>query len=276
MRMLELLHGRVPNLLEVTAGTAVGLGMRYAMMAGLAWLLAYVWLKQRWLHRKIVMRFPASTEVRREMLYSALSVVIFTVVAAGTIAAANQGWNQIYWRVSDYGWAWFWGSIVCTIFLHDAYFYWTHRLMHHPRLFPYFHRVHHLSHNPSPWAAYAFDPLEAFVQAGIFPLAALVMPIHPIAFAIFMGWQITNNVLGHTGFEFYPRRLMTSPIRYFLNTPTNHAMHHEKMRGNYGLYFNFWDRLMHTNHSDYERRFLEVTNRSRQHTPSTANLRHEH
>jgi Delta7-sterol 5-desaturase len=40
-------------------------------------------------------------------------------------------------------------------------------------------------------------------------------------------------------------------------------MHHEKFRGNYGLYFNFWDRLMRTNHEDYESRFREVTSRAR-------------
>jgi lathosterol oxidase len=38
-------------------------------------------------------------------------------------------------------------------------------------------------------------------------------------------------------------------------------MHHESMRGNYGLYFNIWDRLMGTNHKDYEQRFREVTSR---------------
>lgn len=50
-----------------------------------------------------------------------------------------------------------------------------------------------------------------------------------------------------------------APLKCFLNTPTNHAMHHEKLRGNYGLYFNVWDRLLGTNHSDYEKRFCEVT-----------------
>lgn len=49
------------------------------------------------------------------------------------------------------------------------------------------------------------------------------------------------------------------PLRYILNTPTNHVMHHEKMRGNYGLYFDIWDRLMGTNHREYENRFREVT-----------------
>jgi sterol desaturase/sphingolipid hydroxylase (fatty acid hydroxylase superfamily) len=46
-------------------------------------------------------------------------------------------------------------------------------------------------------------------------------------------------------------------------------MHHESMRGNYGLYFNVWDRLMGTNHDSYEARFREVTGR----TPDRVQLR---
>ncbi len=79
--------------------------------------------------------------------------------------------------------------------------------------------------------------------------------------ALFMLWQVVFNVAGHTGYEFHPRWLMNTSLRYFLKTPTNHVMHHEKMRGNYGLYFNIWDRLMGTNHADYEARFREVTSR---------------
>ena len=270
--MREFLGERFPSFPVLTTGITVDLAIRYALLAGLAWLLGYVIFKRRWIHRKIVARFPARSEVRRELRWSLSSVAIFGLVGALTIWAARAGWTQLYWNVSEYGWAWFWGSVVCAIFLHDAYFYWTHRAMHHPRLFPWLHRVHHLSHNPSPWAAYAFDPLEALVQAAIFPIAVLVMPMHPIAFSIFMVWQITNNVLGHTGYEFYPRCLMNSPLKFFLNTPTNHAMHHEKLRGNFGLYFNLWDRLMGTNHVDYEQRFCEVTTRQREHivAPSAA------
>jgi lathosterol oxidase len=85
--------------------------------------------------------------------------------------------------------------------------------------------------------------------------------MHPLAFFAFMIWQITFNVLGHTGYEYFPSWLMKSWLGRFLNTPTNHVQHHEKMRGNYGLYFNCWDRLMGTNHKDYEARFHEVTTR---------------
>jgi sterol desaturase/sphingolipid hydroxylase (fatty acid hydroxylase superfamily) len=255
---------QIPNFFEIAGRNSLAMGLHYLLLAGLAWILCYVLFKQCWLHRKIVLRFPESADVRREIRYSCFTFLITGLVAGGTVWAARQGWTRMYWRVADHGLTWFWASIVVTIFLHDTYFYWTHRLMHHPRLFPIFHRVHHLSHNPSPWAAYAFNPAEALVQAGILPLTALLIPIHPLAFAIFMMWQLTDNILGHTGYEFYPRWLMKTPLKFFLNTPTHHAMHHEKMRGNYGIYFNFWDRLMGTNHPHYEARFLEVTSPERE------------
>ena len=253
-----------PGFIELTMGSAGELALRYFVLAGIAWMLGYVIFKRRWFHRKIIQSFPQSPEVRREMAWSALSIVIFAAVGAATIYAVRAGWTRMYGKLGSHSTAWFWSSIVCAIFLHDTWFYWTHRLMHHPRLFRVFHRVHHLSRNPTPWAAYAFSPLEAVMQAAIFPLIAFLIPIHHYAFGIFMLWQIAYNIAGHTGYEYHPRWLMRSRLRYLLNTPTNHIQHHETLRGNYGLYFNFWDQLMGTNHADYESRYTEVITRPKQ------------
>lgn len=255
------------DLVQLTTITTLDVGLRYLFFAGLAWLLAYVFFRRHWLHRKIIPALPPSSEVWREVRYSALTFLVFGLVGAVTILAAKHGYTRFYFKLGAHGWVWFWLSVAAAIVLHDTYFYWTHRLMHHPRLFRAFHRVHHLSRNPSPWASYSFAPLEAVVEAGIFPLAVLTIPMHPLAFVIFMFWQITFNVAGHTGFEFHSRRLLNTPLGRLLNTPTNHVMHHETMRGNYGLYFNVWDRLMGTNQADYERRFREVASRPRTPAP---------
>lgn len=244
-------------------GLTTLIALRYLVFAGLAWLLGYVWFRRRWFHRKIVQRLPAAADVRREFLHSVRSVLIFAAVGCATLWAARQGWTQMYWDIEARSWSWWFASIGLTILLHDTWFYWTHRLVHHRKLFRYFHRTHHLSTNPTPWAAFAFSPAEAVMQAAIFPLAVVVIPLHPLAFAAFLFWQMLFNVIGHTGYEYNSSRFMRSPLRFFLNTPTNHAMHHESMRGNYGLYFNFWDRIMRTNHRDYESRFNEVTSRPR-------------
>ena len=247
--------------LKLTSQAALAVGIRYLFFAGIAWLLGYVLFQKQWRKRKIVPHLPPSAEVWREIRYSAVTLLVFGLVGAATGFGARHGWTRLYFRIDQRGWPWLWTSIACAIVLHDTYFYWTHRLMHHPRLFRLVHRIHHLSHNPSPWASYAFSPLEAFVEAGILPVAVMLIPMHPLAFFIFMGWQITFNVLGHTGYEFHPRWLMDTWLKYVLNTPTNHVMHHETMRGNYGLYFNIWDRLMKTNQHAYEERFREVTSR---------------
>ena len=259
---LQPLFGINPTFIQRFLNTTSAVGLRYLLFAGGAWLLAYWLFRRRWSHRKIIPRPPQGSDIRRELVYSAVTVVIFGLVGAATISAARHGWTRMYWRIPEHGWGWFFGSIVGAILLHDTYFYWTHRLMHHRALFPLFHRVHHLSNNPSPWASYSFAPAEAVVEAGIFPVTVMLLPIHPLAFGLFMMWQIVFNVSGHTGFEFHPRWLMDTPLGFLLNTPTNHVMHHEKMHGNYGLYFNVWDRVMGTNHPDYESRFREVTTRA--------------
>src|SRR5262249_34093885 len=141
----------------------------------------------------------------------------------------------------------------------DTYFYWTHRAMHHKRLYRVFHCTHHLSIDPTPWAAYAFSPWEAVVQAGIAPVIIFTLPVHPSALRLFMIWQISFSVLGHCGYEVFPRWFLKTPLGYVLNTVTHHEMHHENLRGNYGLYFNVWDRLMGTNRPDYARRFELAT-----------------
>jgi sterol desaturase/sphingolipid hydroxylase (fatty acid hydroxylase superfamily) len=263
---MELILSRAPKppppgFMSQVAESSWELGIRYAMLAGIVWLLCYVIFKRRWFHRKIIARFPQSSEVRREMLFSAISVVVFSLVGVATVYATRKGWTQAYGGKEAYKTFWFWCSIPCAAIIHDTWFYWTHRLMHHRRLFKWFHRTHHLSHNPTPWAAYAFDPLEAVVQAAMFPLVVMLMPMHYYAFGLFMLWQISFNIAGHTGYEFLPRWLMRTPLKWVLNTPTNHIMHHETLRGNYGLYFNVWDRLMGTNHINYEARFEEVTSR---------------
>ena len=52
-------------------------------------------------------------------------------------------------------------------------------------------------------------------------------------------------------------------LRKWINTSVNHNLHHQYFKGNYGLYFLFWDRMMGTIRSDYDERFEEVKTRSR-------------
>jgi lathosterol oxidase len=239
-------------------GISLNHGFWYFVLAGLAWVVLH-WLFSRLLaRRRIRPDIPTREQIRREVLCSLRSLVIFGLMGGFVAFSVMSGWTWMYFRIERYGWTWLIASLGAMILIHDTYFYWTHRLMHHPRLFRLFHRTHHLSHSPTPWAAYAFSPLEAAVQAGIAPVIVFTLPVHPLCFSVFMIWQISFNVLGHCGYEMFPRWFVASPLGWILNTTTHHAQHHEAFRANFSLYFNLWDRLMGTNHARYAERFAEA------------------
>lgn len=250
-----------PSLLAVAATIAAENAVRYGVAASIGWFGVHKLLGRRLWARKVLQRGPDAGQVRREVLWSLASVLVYGVVGAATVAAARAGWTRMYWSVAERGWVWFVASFAVVVLVHDAWFYWTHRAMHHPRLFRVFHRTHHLSTNPTAWAAYAFSPWEAAVQAGIFPLVAFTLPVHPLAFLAFMVWQVGFNVLGHQGYELYPRSFLADGRGRTFNTTTHHALHHERFTGNYSLYFQHWDRWCGTNLPEYRARFEEVVER---------------
>ncbi|MHA4894836.1 sterol desaturase family protein [Pedobacter sp. PWIIR3] len=45
-----------------------------------------------------------------------------------------------------------------------------------------------------------------------------------------------------------------------MNTSIHHNLHHSKFKGNYGLYFRFWDRLMGTENPNYVKEYDRIQN----------------
>lgn len=223
---------------------------RYLFLCTWLFGLFYVWKRHAWLFRKIQQRFPQRADYLREIGYSALTAVIFATMAWLWLGTPLRACTRLYTDVHAYGVVYLVLSVPIMLFIHDTYFYWMHRLMHHPRLYPYVHRVHHLSVNPSPWAAYAFHPAEAVIEAGILPLLLLILPIHPIALVSFVSLMLWFNVYGHLGYELFPRGLYRHPLGRWLNSSVYHNRHHERFHGNYSLYFTFWDRWMGTLRAD--------------------------
>jgi sterol desaturase/sphingolipid hydroxylase (fatty acid hydroxylase superfamily) len=158
----------------------------------------------------------------------------------------------------EWGPAWFWTSLVLMIIGHDAWFYWTHRLIHDRRLFRTFHRRHHRSNSPSPFTAYSFDLGEAAINALFVPLWMLLVPTQWPAVGLFMLHQIVRNTLGHSGYELFPATRDGRPLLPWLTTVTHHDLHHAQAGWNYGLYFTWWDRLMGTENPRYLERFAEA------------------
>jgi sterol desaturase/sphingolipid hydroxylase (fatty acid hydroxylase superfamily) len=145
--------------------------------------------------------------------------------------------------------------------MHDAYFYWIHRIMHHARVFRHIHLVHHQSTNPSPWAAYSFHFAEGLAEGAVVIVLAFVLPMHVSTVIAFTFVSFVINVYGHLGYEIMPRRFRNSIWFQIINTSTYHNLHHRKFRGNYGLYLRVWDRWMGTEHPDYVKEYDKIQER---------------
>lgn len=233
--------------------------VRYLLVAGIFYALYYGWRRHRLAARKIQPRFPKNTDLRREIGYSVATTGVFALVSLTLFLTGIRDHTLMYRDWQAYGTAYGLFSFVALIGLHDTYFYWTHRAMHHPRLFKTMHLVHHKSTNPSPWAAYAFHPLEAIVEALIVPLATFVLPLHVYTVMTFLLFMIVYNVYGHLGWELMPARWHRHWLGRWLNTSVNHNQHHQFFTGNYGLYFRFWDEWMGTTRPGYASAFDRVT-----------------
>ena len=242
-------------------GILIVITFRYIFLATIAFLIFYVIKKEAWRLKKIQSKFPARSDYAREVGYSFITAFIFAGIGYLVYLTPFVRFTQVYYKVADHGWAYLLLSIVLMIIVHDTYFYWTHWLMHRKSFYRMVHRVHHLSTNPSPWAAMAFHPLEGVIEAGVMVVIPFLFPVHPLAIGLFLLFMMIYNVYGHLGFELYPKGFSKSFIGRWINTSVNHNMHHHSINGNYGLYFLFWDRLMNTLHPAYESTFEDVKSR---------------
>ena len=186
-------------------------------------------------------------QIRREIVWSLASAAIYGV-PAGIVAWGwdARGWTLIYGDLAAYPLWWWPVSIFLALFAHDSWFYWTHRLMHQPWWFRVAHSVHHESRPPTAWAAMSFHPWEALTGAFVVPVLVFLIPLHVSALAVVLSIMTIMGISNHMGWEMFPRFMVQGRLGNWLITATHHQRHHDAYRGNYGLYFRFWDKMCGT------------------------------
>ena len=228
----------VPALIAAMVMTVI-VGVRYLAVSGL-----FAWMTRR-LHPGLYQ--GQDKQMRREIGWSLASAAIYGI-PAGVVAWGwqNRGWTQIYTDVQAMPLWWLPVSLMIYLFAHDTWFYWTHRWMHQPRLFRIAHAVHHESRPPTAWAAMSFHPWEALTGAFVVPVLVFLVPVHVSVLGLVLFIMTLMGVTNHMGWELFPRFIVQGRLGQWLITATHHQQHHDKYRGNYGLYFRFWDRLCGT------------------------------
>lgn len=227
--------GLVLSALAMTAIVAV----RYVMTSG---LFAAITGRVRPGHYR-----GLDKQMRSEIGWSLVSCLIYGL-PAGVVAWGWQqhGWTKIYTDPRAYSLWWLPLSLLVYLFLHDSWFYWTHRWMHRPAVFRAIHAIHHASRPPTAWAAMNFHPIEAAIVGLLIPALVFVIPIHAGMLGLVLLVMTVMGVTNHMGWEMFPHWLVHSRAGQWLITASHHHRHHELYRCNYGLYFRFWDRLCGT------------------------------
>ena len=237
---------------------AVAEGWQYTLIVLVFWGGLHMLLRKRLGHR-LIAEWPRPGDVRREIVYSATSLLLYAAGAAAILGMLASGQVEIYSDPMKHGLAWLLLSLPAMIVWQDFYFYCTHRWMHTRWMLRHVHGVHHRSRQPSPWAAYAMHPVEAMIN-GMVPLSTLlVAPIQEDVLVLFVLHQVLRNVHGHAAVESLPRGFARHPVGALFTTTTHHHMHHETAQGNYGLWFTWWDRLFGPERADSLQRFDAAT-----------------
>jgi len=224
------------------------------LIFGIFW---YAGKKAFWKYR-IQQSEPKKGRIRAEILNSFITLFIFSLIGISSIMLGQLGLTKVYRDFNAYPLWYLPVSFILLTAWHETYFYWAHRLMHTKLLYRLIHLTHHRSINPSPFAGYSFHPIESVLEGIYLVMFVMVFPVNFVVVLIHTFYAMIINIWVHTGIELFPSGFTTGRITKWINTSTHHNMHHSHTHGNYALYFNFWDRIMGTNHPKYTETFEAV------------------
>ena len=246
--------------MSLAAGAA--LFLRYLLLTGaMEWAFRSGRPAARFAGRRLrLSRTPRKPgQTRRELAYAAATSVVFGASTAGLLWAWQADRLRVYLDAGAYPWWWIPLSLAAAMLLHETYYYWLHRWMHRPAVYPWLHRGHHDSVVTSGWTSFAFDPGEAVLQAAAIPAILAVVPMWGPAVVLWLALMTVSAIVNHLGVELYPRGAYRHWFGRQWIGATHHALHHTRFTKNYGLYFTFWDRWMGTEAAETAGEFARVT-----------------
>ncbi|OQR83753.1 hypothetical protein ACHHYP_14339 [Achlya hypogyna] len=132
--------------------------------------------------------------------------------------------------------------VVCML-CEDFLFYWSHRFLHHKKIYKYVHKVHHEYQAPFGLTAVYTHPFEELLTTGAMMAGPLLVCRHMLPIWLWMTYRIIETIDSHSGFDFPWSPMHAIP---FGSGVARHDFHHEKFDSVFGSQFAFWDWLCGT------------------------------
>jgi len=92
-------------------------------------------------------------------------------------------------------------SVACFSLVSEAYFYYSHRLLHHPLLFQHCHAFHHTYTAPIALESLYFNPIESLIQSLVLVAGPLLLGCHVMLLHGYSSFALTLVILHHTGYH---------------------------------------------------------------------------
>ncbi|RAQ61672.1 hypothetical protein COH21_012599 [Aspergillus flavus] len=177
-------------------------------------------------------------QIRYELSDSLLSISKAVIPTVPILVAQVRGYAKLY----DFGsgrvpWWYELAQFVFYVLFSDTWMYWMHRIFHTSYLFNLMHKKHHRYIIPTPFSAYAFHPLEAYIMS---------LPIYAYSFL----WPMSREA---QLIVFFTTHIWT--VLLHDNRDQFHTVHHKNVKLNFGQYLTLWDHLGGT-YVDAERYFI--------------------
>ncbi|EIW77359.1 hypothetical protein CONPUDRAFT_84469 [Coniophora puteana RWD-64-598 SS2] len=218
------------QLISLSVLSFVGIHMLYFVIATLSYYIVFdhkMMRHPRFLPHQVKLEIETSVRAFPGMIL--LTVPLFQ--------AEVMGYSRLYEDVGEYGWMYLVCSVPMFLVFTDYGIYWIHRLLHHPSIYKAIHKPHHKWIIPTPFASYAFHPVDGFLQSVPYHLFIFIFPLHRFLYlGLFVAvnfWTIlihdSDMITGHL-------------LEKVINGPAHHTLHHLYFTVNYGQYFTFADR----------------------------------
>lgn len=209
--------------------------LRFIITGPIPYYLIY---KRGWFKSKRVSdKGPSLVHLKKDYVWSFKSIPMFVLAIVLLVPLYRMGYTQLYFDINEQSWWMYLAVPIGMYVIYDINFYSLHSLMHKKWFFKKFHYAHHTAHPVSPVSGWSFHPVEAFLSRVPFiTICAMILPIHPLSFLIFIIILSFFNMMGHSGLEFRPNAYKN----WLMVSSTYHYDHHKKTHPNVKSFFNFW------------------------------------
>jgi Delta7-sterol 5-desaturase len=243
--------------------TAFGQSLMNYSVIVVVYLVVWKLLKKRLANWRIQLQERVNaSQIRNELVNSLFTLMVSTLFVMVIYFLSSKGYTKIYADINEYPAFFGYFGFFVFLLIDDTWFYWTHRLLHHPRIFKYIHKVHHKSIDVNPFTSLSFHWVEALLLTSWLIPVSMFVPMYMPALGLLQIWGFLDNIKSHLGYEFFPSWWNKS-LGKLLTSSTHHNMHHSKFNGNYGVHFRIWDKLLGTEFKDYEQVFDEIQDRKK-------------